>query len=114
MEVYTQLAESLASDGVVCTMQNPGRMVISRQTGPVWPDRGNSFWVIHSADGWKLFTWSPLGYRVPDASDMTALCRACMAYGTSAMAVVPRPIIEEFGLVELSEGETEEVFRRMK
>ena len=28
-------------------------MVVSNQTGPIWPDRGNSFWVTKLADGWR-------------------------------------------------------------
>lgn len=45
MNPYQQLALALAGDAIRCHFQTPGQMVVSRQIGPVWPDRGNSFWV---------------------------------------------------------------------
>ncbi len=110
---YANLASALANDGICCQFQAAGQFVISRQTGSIWPDRGNSFWVTHSAGRWYLFTWSPVGYRVPDSVDFAAVCRACMAFGNSAMYRVPREIAEPFGLIELSAEEADAVDSEM-
>ncbi len=37
------------------------------------------------------------------------MCRACMAFGDSAMYQVPSEIAESFGLIELSEEEADVV-----
>ncbi len=94
---YADLASALANDDICCQFQAAGQLVISRQVGSIWPDRGNSFWVTHSAGHWYLFTWSPVGYRVPDSVDFAAVCRACMAlWKHRAMYRVPREIAELF------------------
>jgi hypothetical protein len=111
---YQDLAAALAPDGIRCQFQTAGQMVVSRQVGPVWPDRGNSFWVTNLADGWYVFTWAPVGYRVPPAADVAALCRACMGARDSAMVRVPAALVEQFGLIELSEAGAEAVYRAMK
>ena len=113
-DLYRSLAASLARDSIRCHFQTRGQMVISRQAGPVWPGRGNSFWVTHIGGRWHLFTWSPIGYRVPDTADIEALCRTCMEYGDSAMGEAPPRIVQAFGLVELSEAECETIYREMK
>ena len=40
------------------------KTVISRQQGPVWPNRGNSFWLSNKEGVWYLCTWAPEVYRV--------------------------------------------------
>jgi hypothetical protein len=110
---YSELAAALENDGIVCRFMRPSQFVVSSQVGNVWPDRGNSFWVTHVAGRWYLFTWSPVGYRVPDSADITALCRTCMGFGESAMYSAPIEIVQQFGLDELSEEETDAVFREM-
>src|SRR5262245_49446529 len=100
---YHELAKALSSDGIRCRPQARGQLVVSSQWGPSWPDRGNSFWITHAGGRWHLFTWAPRGYRVPRTADVTALCRTCMAHGTSAMFKVPPHIVETFGLVELTD-----------
>ena len=113
MDPYRQLAATLAEDGIRCYFQSPGQMVVSTQAGPVWPDLGNSFWVTHAGGRWHLFTWSPVGYRVPEGTDIARLCRVCMAHGSRAMAKVPPHIALEFGLSELSDEEAEAVYAEM-
>jgi hypothetical protein len=113
MDPYRQLAATLAGDGIRCHFQTPGQMVVSGQVGAVWPDRGNSIWMTHAGGRWHLFTWSPVGYRVPEGADVTRLCRACMAHGPSAMPAVPAEIAQEFGLNELSDEEAEAVYAEM-
>jgi len=109
---YQLLAAALAKDGIHCHFQDRGQLVISRQTGPVWPNRGNSFWVTHIKGCWHLFTWAPLGYRVPETADMVDLCRTCMRYGASAMPEVPLVIVQAFKLVKLSDAEA--AYREME
>jgi hypothetical protein len=89
-------------------------MVVSGQVGPTWPDRGNSFWVTSVGGRWYLFTWVPIGYRVPESKDVVGLCRRCMDLGHSAMYRVPPEIAKEFELLELSVQEAENVFREME
>ncbi len=110
---FKALATALAADGIRCQFHSAGQMVISRQVGAVWPNRGNSFSVTNIAGQWYLFTWVPIGYRVPDTSECAALCRTCMSLGDSAMGRVPSEIMREFGLVELSDEEAEAVFHEM-
>jgi hypothetical protein len=95
------------SDGICCQFQEPGQLVVSRQSGPVWPNRGNSFWVAQSAGQWYLFTWAPTGYRIPETVNVAAVCRACMTGHETAMGEVPREIGEQFGLIRLSDAEAE-------
>jgi hypothetical protein len=113
MDPYQQLAAALAEDGILCRFQAPGQMVVSAQEGPVWPDRGNSFWVTYVQGRWHLFTWSPRGYAVSAGTNMARLCRICMAHESSAMPRVPAHIVEEFGLSELSEHEAQAVLAKM-
>ncbi len=113
MDHYQELAAALAVEGIRCQFQMPGQLVVSRQVGPFWPDRGNSFWVTRVGGQWHLFTWSPVGYRVPAAVRIESLCRKCMAHEASAMAKVPPDIIQEFGLAKLCDEEAAAVYAQM-
>jgi hypothetical protein len=112
-DLYMELATALADNDIRCQFQSAGHMVVSLQVGPTWPDRGNSFWVINVARRWYIFTWTPIGYRVPESVDIAALCRTCMGFGDCAMGRVPSEIAHAFGLVELSEEDAEVVFGEM-
>ncbi len=107
---YIQLIEALAGAGFAAQRNLPDQLVVSTQQGPLWPDRGNSFWLSHRAGTWYLSTWLPVRYRVPAGQDMVALCCACMAVGTSAMYRVPPEIVARFGLQEIDERQFEELF----
>jgi hypothetical protein len=113
MNEYEALAETLAAHGIKCRYQSRDQMVISSQDGPVWPNRGNSFWVTRVDEAWYLFTWAPIGYRAPAKVDMESLCRGCMDSGNIAMWKVPADIVEQFGLVELSDDDVDLVFSKM-
>ncbi len=110
---YEQMAATLEAAGIQFHLQSPTQLVVSGQVGPVWPDRGNSFWMTYATGRWHLFTWSPVGYRIPEAADIVDLCRACMVHGSSAMYSVPQDIATKFGLAELSESEADAVFTEM-
>jgi len=107
---YVELAEALAAKGWTTHLRSPDQMIISSQDGPVWPDRGNSFWVSHRDGTWYLSTWAPVGYRVPRDQDIFAVCDACMGLGGSAMYRVPGDLATRFGLQELQGDEYERVF----
>lgn len=107
---YNLLAVALAAKGWTTHLRSPYQMIISSQDGPVWPDRGNSFWVSHRDGTWYLSTWAPTGYRVPRGQDMFAVCAACMSLGGSAMWRVPTEIASKFGLQELGSDEYDRVF----
>jgi hypothetical protein len=113
MDEYEQLAEKLAANGIKCYLQSPHQLVISEQLGPVWPNRGNSFWVTRSGGAWHLFTWSPRGYSVPETANIESLCRTCLAHGSSAMWEVPADIRQRFGLRELTDAEVNAIFSKM-
>jgi|SRR5271170_3834759 len=110
---YAELEQSLAPDGIRCQFQTQGQFVVSRQVGPIWPDRGNSFWVTHAGGNWNLFTWAPCGYRLADSGRVAELCRTFMASGDSAQFMVPEVIVKEFGLTELSDEEAEAIYKAM-
>jgi hypothetical protein len=80
----------------------------------IWPDAGNSFWITLAADKPHLFTWMPVGYRIPDSANIAELCRRCMTVGDRAMYRMPDDIREEFGLTELGDEEAEAVYTAMR
>src|SRR5262245_11538029 len=106
---YRTLSESLVAVGLTAQQQGPDQLVVSCQEGPVWPNRGNSFWLSRKQGTWYLSTWLPAGYRVPADQDLMALCSACMV-GASAMYRVPPEVIERFRLTELTEKEYDQLF----
>ena len=107
---YIPAIEALAGAGLTAQRNLPDQLIVSTQRGPVWPNRGNSFWLSHKAGFWYLSTWLPVRYRVPARQDIIELCRACMAVGTSAMYRVPPEIVARFGLLEIDERQYEELF----
>jgi hypothetical protein len=106
---YEVVVKALAKLGLVGQMQREGQLVVSSQVGPVWPDRGSSFWLSRRQGAWYLSTWLPAGYRVPADQDLVALCSACMG-GPSALYRVPPEVIERFRLRELTEKEYDRLF----
>lgn len=106
---YDSMTKALVKVGLVCQMLNENQLIVSLQQGPVWPNRGNSFWVSRKQGDWYLSTWLPVGYRLPVDQDVVALCLACMG-GDSAMYRVPAEVIARFKLQELDEKEYECLF----
>ena len=109
-EQYLLLAADLTRVGLIAQFQNEDQLVVSTQVGPVYPDRGNSFWLSEKMGEWHLSTWAPIGYRIPPGQDIVVLCSACMSVGTTAMWRVPLDIVARFGLAELSDEQYERVF----
>jgi hypothetical protein len=112
---YDVLTKALAPAGLIGQRENAGRLsrlIVSSQEGPVWPNRGNSFWLSQKDGVWYLVTWLPACYRVPASQDIVALCSACMLVGTSAMYRVPPEIVASFGLQELDDAEYGRLFSR--
>jgi hypothetical protein len=110
---YEHLAKELASDGIRCQFQRPGQMVVSNQSGAIWPDRGNSFWVTQVDGAWYLFTWSSVGYAVPVESDLAAVCRECMERSSTAMSTAPPDIMQRYDLRRLTDDEVDRVLAGM-
>lgn len=106
---YDAAIKELAKLGLVGHMQGEDQLIVSSQEGPVWPNRGNSFWLSRKHGTWYLSTWLPAGYRVLPDQDIVALCAACMG-GSSAMYRVPPEVIARFGLEELEDKEYERLF----
>jgi hypothetical protein len=110
-ETYEAITKALAPLGLVGQMQNENQLIVSSQQGPVWPNRGNSFWLSRQQGVWYLSTWLPAGYRIPADQDLVALCVACMG-GPSAMYRAPPAIIERFRLQVLNQQEYGRLFSR--
>src|SRR5262245_53804192 len=106
---YDALAKALGKLGLTGHMQNEDQLIVSSQDGPVWPNRGSSFWLSHRQGAWYLSTWLPAGYRVPVDQDLVELCLACMG-GTSALYRLPHDVVERFKLQELKEKEYDQLF----
>jgi len=106
---YDAMTKALTPLGLVGKMQAEDQLIASAQQGPVWPNRGNSFWLSRKQGTWYLSTWLPAGYRVPPDQDLVALCSACLG-GPSAMYRVPSDFIERFRLEELDEKEYDQLF----
>jgi len=103
------LSQALARLGLG-QMQNEDQLVVSSQEGPVWPNRGNSFWLSHNEGLWYLSTWLPVCYRVPAGQDIVSLCSACMSASSSAMYRVPTDIVARYQLHEIDDREYERLF----
>ena len=70
---YTALTSALNAIDLTGQQMRPDQLVVSAQRGPVWPDRGNSFWLSHQNGTWYLSTWSPVCYRIPAGQDVVAV-----------------------------------------
>ena len=107
---YISLTEALAAVGLTAQRSRLDQLIVSTQQGPVWPNRGNSFWLSQTQGVWYLSTWLPVCYRVPANQDVVRLCVACMAVGTSAMYRVPPDIVARFELQEIDDRQYERLF----
>ena len=107
---YTSLTNALDGIGLTGQQMRPDQLVVSSQRGPVWPNRGNSFWLSLQSGTWYLSTWSPVCYRIPRGEDLVAVCSACMEFGTSAMYQVPQEIAARFGMERISHDEFNRLF----
>lgn len=104
----TQLA---LRDRGLCSYVNKGRqIVVSRQRGPVWPNRGNSFWIGCFGGEWHVVTWTPVAYRVPAAVSVVDVAAAFMDVGNEAQWRIPPEMIAQFGLEEIGFGEFERLW----
>ena len=107
---YIALTKSLAAVGLTGQFARPDQLIVSSQQGPVWPDKGNSFWLSYNQGIWYLTTWLPVCYRVPANQDIVALCSACMTIVTSAMYRVPPDLVARFQLQEIDDRQYERLF----
>jgi hypothetical protein len=109
-EVYQAVIEGLSSRSVQSYFQQSDQLVVSRQSGPAWPGPGNSFWISHQQGAWYLCTWAPVCYRVPQDTDLVALCVDFVGCGEYAQSRVPADLVDCYRLVELSNQEAGQVF----
>jgi len=107
---YASLTGALNAIGLTGQQMRPDQLVVSVQRGPVWPDRGNSFWLSLQNGAWYLSTWLPACYRIPSGQDVVVVCSACMEVGASAMYRVPDEIAARFGLERIPDDEFERLF----
>jgi hypothetical protein len=102
---YEQVIQALARRGLQTHFMRPWQLVVSRQTGPPWPDRGNSFWIARLGGNWYVGTWGPFYYRLDDERQLEPFCVAFADTGTRAQARVPDNLATRFGLVEIDDGD---------
>ena len=107
---YIALTKLLAAVGLTGQRNRPDQLIVTAQQGPVWPNKGNSFWLSYIQGLWYLSTWLPAYYRVPANQDVVGLCSACMAVEASAMSRVPADIVTRFQLQEIDERQYERLF----
>jgi hypothetical protein len=110
IDPYNAVADALKQAGLTPRRTRPDQLIVSVQEGPVWPNRGNSFWLSHIEGTWYLSTWLPVCYRIPPNQDVVSVCLACMATGTSAMYRVPPEISARFGLQAIDDRQYERLF----
>lgn len=110
---YRELVAAIQVDQIVCSFIRPHQLTVSTQTGPIWPDAGNSFWVTHATGEWTIFSWSPVGYSIADPTDLPRFCRTCVVTGSRAMHLIPDELVKEFGLKRLSGEEEKRVILAM-
>ncbi len=102
---FDDLEERLEELGICAYRQRAGQLVLSRQPGVVWPDRGNSFWICRLGEDWYVCTWSPYYYRVPASVGVLDVADAFVDVGDSAQYRVPDELVDRFGLVETVHSE---------
>jgi len=110
---YGLLRKELLKSGIHCGINSRHQITISTQTGPIWPDRGCSFWVTCAPGSWYVFPWYHAGYSLPDEGRLAEFCRVCIQKFAEAVSEFPEEIVDEFELRQLSEGESEDVLRAM-
>src|ERR1019366_803116 len=108
---YIALTAALAAVGLAGQRSRPDQLIVSAQQVPVWPNRGNSFWLSYNQGLWYLSTWLPVCYRIPANKDIVALCSACMAIGTSAIYRVPPDIVARSQLQEIDARKYKRLFQ---
>jgi hypothetical protein len=109
-ESYASLSSALNAIGLTGQQIHPDQLVVSAQRGPVWPNRGNSFWLSLQSGTWYLSTWSPVCYRIPEDQDVVAVCLACAGFGTLTMYRVPEEITARFAMTQISDDEFDRLF----
>ena len=56
---YIALAEALAAAGLTGQRSRPDQLIVSAQQGPVWPNRGNSFWLSQAQPAFEYTAAMP-------------------------------------------------------
>ena len=107
---YASLTDALHAIGLTGQSSRSEQLIVSTQNGPVWPNRGNSFWLSCQNGTWYLGTWAPICYRIPANQNLITLCLSCMESGSSAMYRVPEEIAKRFDLERISDSEFERLF----
>lgn len=98
---YQSFAARFRGSDVRGFVKEPNQLVLSLQDGPVWPDRGNSFWVCWLDGRWYVGTWAPRYYRVQDADRLLDFCDKFDHFGDSAQGEIPGNLMAEYGLEEV-------------
>lgn len=110
---YPALIAALAALHINARFQNKGQLVVSTQTGQIWPDAGNSFWLTFQGDCCYLSTWGGFAYRIPSETSVPALCVSCMNACECAMGSVPDEIVQQYGLTKLSREAYEQLLNQL-
>jgi len=101
---------ALRGRGLCSYVQKGRQIVVSRQRGPVWPDRGNSFWIARFGEAWYVVTWTPVAYRVPAEVSVVDVAAAFVDVGDKAQWRIPPEMIEQYRLEEVGREEFERLW----
>jgi hypothetical protein len=104
-EKFNDVERALAEREINAQRQGAGRLVISRQVGPVWPTPGNSFWIGVLGGDWHICTWGPYYYRLPPSASILDAAETFMRDATSAQMKMPDDILRKFGIAEVDHEE---------
>ena len=102
---FDPIQQALAKRGMCSYQQQPNQLVVSRQRGPVWPDRGNSFWICRIGGEWYVSTRFMHVCRVPAEQSIIEVCEAFVDVGTQAQYRMPDELIARLSLVEIDNDE---------
>jgi hypothetical protein len=111
-EDYDDLKEAVEAAGFFTTFQpirQPGDRIICASRSSPRGLSGNSFWVARRGGEWYVATWSPLIYRLPDASRLVELCLLLLRRKPTgpfgAYAEFDEGVCAQFGLVRIADDE---------
>jgi hypothetical protein len=103
----SRVCQSLQTHSISVKIIDENQVVVSKQEGEVFPDKGNSFWITCDESEYFLCTWSPVCYRVTKESKFIALCVAFLNQGSQALPKIPSDLCERYEAIPLSDEETD-------
>jgi hypothetical protein len=102
---YRRLVSALERLGVAAYVNDRGQLIVAEAVPPL-PSK-NSFWLRYKPPHWHLITWAPRVYRLPGDAIVEAVCVACLRASASAIASLPKELMNRYSLEELGGDDAE-------